>query len=160
MAQKMGVGIWRHYKTNETPRADGLETSFSEGGWHYRCKFYWAPADFTHPNKSGRRMYLVVERKSGKMDRYGRYETELRTAGYVGDAQARRSYKLLCDKAATIDQHKLIEVTKDTLLWHEQMLAHGCTYEHGCYYFPAGSDSAEVRRQVKEAIEAIKGKDE
>lgn len=153
---KQGIGIWRHYRTNETPSADGLETSFSEGGWHYRCKFYWAPADFSNPKKGGRRMYLVMLFATGKMDRYGRYETELRTAGYVGEAQARRSYKALCEKAATIDQHKLIELAADTKLYHEQMLAHGCTYEHGCYYFPTGSDVNEVRKQVSEAVKAIK----
>lgn len=156
MANKMGVGIWKHYKTNESPRADGLETSFSRGKWHYRCKFYWAPADFTNPNKSGRRMYLVIQFVTGKMDRYGRYDTELRTAGYVGDAQYRRNYKMLCDKAAQIDEDKLVALTEDTLLWHEQMLAHGCTFERGCYYFPQGSDSAEIRKQVEKAIKAIK----
>ena len=156
MAKKMGVGIWRHYRTTDS--ADGLETSFSHGVYHYRCKLYWAPADFSQPNKGGRRMYLVIDFATGRMDRYGRYDTELRTAGYVGEVKPRRNYKLLCDTAQRIDEGKLVELTGDTMLYHEQMLAHGCTYEHGCYYFPAGSDSREVRRQVNEAVRAIKEK--
>ena len=155
MAQRKSVGIWNPYRT--TDRADGFQTSFYRDGVSYRCKLYWAPADFTRPDEGGKRAYLVIN-FGGTMNSFGHYEGELRTAGYVGDVQPRRNYKKLCEIAERATEDKLVAVTKDTQLYHELMLAHGCTYEHGCYYFPAGSDSEEVKRQVNEAVKAIKGK--
>ena len=153
MAQKKSVGIWHPYRT--TDRADGFETSFHRDGTSYRCKLYWAPADFANSDAGGKRAYLVIN-FGGKMNSFGQYVGELRTAGYVGDERPRRNYKELCEIAERATEDKLVALTEDAKWVHERMLAHGCTYEHGAYYFPQGSDPTEVRQMVNDEYKAWK----
>lgn len=153
MAQKQGIGMWHHYRTNETPKADGLETSFMEHGMHYRARLYWAPADFTKPNEGNKRPYVVVWLSpSGKMNSFGNYEDELRAASYVGEERPRRSWKELLKVAESICTDRIIKAADGMLRYHNAMLAEGCRYEHKSYYFPAGSNPDEIMARVRKAI--------
>lgn len=153
MAQKQGVGIWHHYKTNETPSADGLETSFTAYGHHYRARLYWAPADFSKPHDKPKRPYVVVWLSpSGKMNSFGRYEDELRAGNYVGEVRPRRNWKELLEVGEGIDTERIVKAGEGMLKYHEAMVAEGCTYQNGAYYFPAGSDHNEIMARVRKAI--------
>ena len=154
MAQKNGVGIWNHCRT--TDRADGFETSFRSEGRHYRAKLYWAPADFTSPDKGGKRAYVVVwVSLSGKMNRFGNYEDEVRYAGYIGDEVKRRNWNRLCEIADGIGFDEVIGMAAEVLRYHEAMLAHGCAYEHGAYYFPAGTNVDEFMAAVRAELAGV-----
>lgn len=154
MAKKQGVGMWSHYRTNETPKADGLQTSFTSNGMHYRAKLYWAPVDFTKPDEGNKRPYVSLwVSPSGKVNSFGRYEDELRAANYVGDERPRRNWKELLKVAETIDSDRLVRASARLLRYHEAMLAEGCTYQHMSYYFPSGSDHKEIMARVQKRME-------
>ncbi len=148
--KKQGVGIWEHYHT--TDRADGFEYWGHIDGHRVHAKLYWAPADWSNPDKGGRCPYVVVL-FDGEMNSFGRYENELRTAGYVGDERPRRNWNELCKVAETIDEGKLAEWIDDKLFVHEQLIAHGCTYEFGCYTYPAGFDRSAINAEIQRAYD-------
>ena len=152
MANKNGVGIWNHYRTSETPKADGLETSFRHDGMHYRARLYWAPEDFRNPDEGGKCPYVVVwVSPSGKMNSFGNYEDELRISTYVGEVRPRRNWNELCRVAQEMGVERLMELA-DAALWkHEYLLDQGCTYDHGAYYFPQGVSANEVVEGMQQA---------
>ena len=142
------MGIWHKYRTNENPKADGLATSFTAYGRHYRAKLYWAPADFSNPYEKAKQPYLVVW-----VSPDGEPENELRVARYVGQKRPRRSWKRLLEIGEHIDTARVIEEAAWRLKYHEAMLAEGCTHQNGAYYFPYGSNSDEIMARVREAME-------
>lgn len=153
MARKEGVGIWHHYRTNETPKADGLETSFTSNGMHYRARLYWAPADMADPTNTHKQPYVSVWLSpSGKMNSFGQYDDELHAGNYVGKERSRRNWKELLEIGRTIDSDRLVKAAERMLRYHEAMLAEGCTYQHKSYYFPPNSDPKEIMERVRKAI--------
>lgn len=153
MAKKQGVGIWHHYRTNETPKADGLETSFTSNGMHYRARLYWAPVDFTNPDKCNKRPYVSLWLSpSGHMNSFGQYEDELHAGNYVGEERARRNWNELLKVGEEIDSERLVRASAKLLRYHEAMLAEGCTYQNKSYYFPPNRDHREIMERVRKAI--------
>lgn len=149
-ATKNGVGIWQHYRTNETPKADGLMFKGNVNGENVEARLYWAPADWSNPDKGNKRPYVVVKVYRGSMDRYGDYEQELRWDNYVGDERPRRNWRELVAIGEGFGMDELEEYVSNAIWYHETMLDLGCTYKHKTYYFPQGEGKVQwVQEQLR-----------
>lgn len=151
MTKQQGVGIWEHYRTNETPKADGLMFRGEVLGESVEARLYWAPADWRNPNECGKRPYVVVKVFRGEYDSWTGYEYEFRWDNFLGDERPRRNWKALLGYGSEFGMERLEEYVDNAIWYHEEMIANGCVYENHTYYYPHGVDPKDVMESVKAA---------
>ena len=151
MATKKGVGIWEHYRTSETPKADGLRFVGEVCGYKTEARLYWAPADFRDPDHSGKQPYVSMWFwLDNELDWMGNHVNELRNSEYVGDERPRRNWKELCAIGETRGIKYLEELVWYALHRHEAYLAAGFTFENKTHYFPTDKPREEAIRIANE----------
>ena len=139
MAEKKGVGIWHHYRTNETPKADGLMFRGYVSGEQVEAKLYWAPADRSDPDGSGKLPYVIVKVFRGEFNSFTGYEQELRWDSYLdGEVAPRRNWKKLLSYGEGFGMDEREKFVDNAVWYHETMTSLGCTYMHHTYYYPEG----------------------
>ena len=135
--KKQGVGIWSHYRTNETPRADGLIFKGEVLGENVEARLYWAPADWCNDNGK-KHAYIIVKVFRGEFDSWTGYEQELRWDSYLGVERPRRNWKELLAIGEKFGMEQMEEYVENAIWYHETMISLGCTYANHTYYFPQG----------------------
>lgn len=149
--KKHGVGIWEHYRTSETPRADGLMFVGEVCGYRTNAKLYWAPADFRNPDRGAKRPYVAMWFwLDDELDWNGCHVNELRNSEYVGDERPRRNWKELCAIGEKLGTEYLEELVWYALHRHEAYLAAGFTFENKTYCFPTDKTKEEARAIANE----------
>ena len=148
--KKQGVGIWSHYRTNETPRADGLIYKGEVLGEDVEARLYWAPADWSYPDGK-KRAYIIVRVFWGEFNSFTGYEYELRWDRYLGDERPRRNWKELLAIGEKLGIEQLKEYVSNAIWYHKTMLDLGCEYWNHTYYYPQGVSPQHVQEQLKKA---------
>jgi hypothetical protein len=149
--KKQGVGIWSHYRTSETPKADGLRFVGEVCGYHTEARLYWAPADFSHPDEGNKQPYVVMWfQLDDELDWNGCHVNELHNSEYVGDERPRRNWKELCAIGETLGIEHLEELVWYALHRHEAYLAAGFKFENKTYVFPTDKTGDEAIRMANE----------
>lgn len=149
MAEKKGIGIWNHYRTSETPKADGLMFRGFVNDELVEARLYWAPADWSNPDGSGKLPYVVVKVFRGEFNSFTGYEQELRWDAYLDDEVVpRRNWKKLLSYGEGFGMDELEEFVDNAIWYHETLVSLGCTYAHHAYYYPEGK-TEWVREQLK-----------